>query len=52
MMFEVLVDVWHYRPKRCTMVTYRKGQKGCLPADHVQKAAARGLVKILEANFG
>lgn len=48
MMFEVVAPVWDYRPRRCTMVSYRKGERGFLPEDVVRKAEADGFVRILE----
>lgn len=47
MMFEVVVDRWDYRPRRCTMVTYLRGQRGYLPEPVVRDAEARGLVRVL-----
>lgn len=48
MMFEVIVPVWDYRPRRCTMVSYQQGQRGFLPEGVVRKAAEAGFVRILE----
>lgn len=48
MLFEVIVDRWDYRPRRCSMITYRKGQRGFLPVPVVEGAASAGLVRIME----
>lgn len=47
MLFEVIVDTFEYRPRRCTLVVYRRGQRGCLPESVVLAARDRGEVRIL-----
>lgn len=48
MLFEVIAERWHYRPRRCSMTTYLKGEKGYLPDSVVLKAQEEGYVKVLK----
>lgn len=48
MMFEVIVKVWHYRPRRCSMSTYYMGDRGFLPEKDVLLARDQGFVRIME----
>lgn len=47
MLFEVIADTFEYRPRRCTLVVYRRGDRGCLPDAVVLVAEARGDVRRL-----
>lgn len=47
MFFEVIAETFEYRPRRCTMVVYRRGDVGCLPEAVVLAAEARGEVRRL-----
>lgn len=49
MLFVVVVDKFEYRPRRCTLVVYRRGEKGCLPDDVVLAAQQRGEVEVLRS---
>ena len=47
MLFEVLAETWEYRPRRCTLVVYKRGQRGFLPESVVLQAEADGFAKRL-----
>lgn len=47
MLFVVVAEVFEYRPKRCTLLVYKKGDRGCLPDAVVLAAAERGEVEVL-----
>lgn len=49
MFFVVLVDVWEYWPRRCTLVVYERGQKGCLPDNVVLWAEQMGYVRRIDS---
>lgn len=47
MLFVVVADKFEYRPRRCILVVYQKGDRGCLPGDVVLAAEQRGEVEVL-----
>lgn len=50
MMFVVVAEVWEFVPmkrKRCSVVVYKKGDRGFLPEDVVLAAAAEGHVMVV-----
>lgn len=47
MLFEVITETFEYRPRRCTLVVYRRGDTGCLPEKVVLAAESRGEVMVI-----
>lgn len=47
MLFVVVADTFEYRPRRCTLVVYKRGDRGCLPEAVVLAAVGRGEVEVL-----
>lgn len=48
MMFEVIADRWDYRPRKCSMVSYKRGQRGFLPAEVVNAGVESGHLRLID----
>lgn len=48
MFFVVIAETFEYRPRRCTLVVYRRGDRGFLPDAVVLAARDRGEVRVLD----
>lgn len=48
MLFEVVVERWDFSPRRCCVVSYKKGQRGCLPYEKISRAVEAGLLVLVQ----